>query len=65
MKPSSQNPVQVCTCKKATRMIDIDDIKVPEEAPQELLALIKACRADEPQDRPTIAQVCEWLDKIP
>lgn len=56
--------LQVCTLQKPSRHIKVDDIDVPEQAPGELVTLIEACRAEKPEDRPQIAQICEYLDQI-
>ena len=45
--------------------LDIAEILVPDQAPLELVSLIERCRAIEPEERPTIKEVCDWLDEIP
>ena len=44
--------------------LDITEIIVPNEAPAELVDLIRACRADDPADRPTMGEICDLLENI-
>lgn len=42
-----------------------EKIKVPGEAPAELVSVIETCRADTPEDRPYIEEIYQSLEKIP
>ena len=50
--------------RKPSRDAWVGDVLVPEEAPQEIVELIKACRSEEPKDRPTIAEVCQIVNNL-
>ena len=42
----------------------IDDIRVPEDAPQAVKDLMVACRSENPKDRPMIGGICDILDNV-
>ena len=42
--------------------MSIDEVKVPDHAPEKIVSLIRACREAQPADRPTIQEVCEILE---
>ena len=55
----------MCTLHKPDRDIwGTCNIRVPEDAPQAVVDLIKACRHNDPRQRPTIAEVCDMIDNI-
>ena len=56
--------VQICTLERANRAMSVHSILVPDQAPAELIPLIVACRADDPLKRPTIREICDWLEDI-
>lgn len=55
---------QVCTLRKPERNVwAVSDI-TPADAPQAVKDLALACQRKDPKARPTIAEVCDTLDKI-
>lgn len=39
-----------------------EDVRSPDQAPAELVSLIEDCRAENPEDRPFIEEVCKRLE---
>ena len=39
-------------------------IRVPEDAPQDIVDLIKACRKHDPRQRPGIEKICDFFDNM-
>ena len=55
--------MQVCTLAKPDRDIwGTAPICVPEDAPMEVVNLIKACRNHDPRKRPDIGEICDLLE---
>ena len=57
--------VQVCTCEKPTRDRHLRPIRVPEEAPQEVVDLIRECHEPDWQRRPNAATLHTKLEACP
>ena len=56
--------MQICTLKRPSREVYAGEIRVPEDAPQEVVDLMIACRSENPRDRPMIGRVCDILDSL-
>ena len=61
---SSDYGLQVCTLQKPTRAIVVEEMVAGRDAPDEMIKLIAACRRDDPDDRPSIDEVHNWLSSI-
>ena len=55
---------QVCTGRKRYFDLSVRDIRVPKDAPQEVVDLIEACRFQDPSIRPEITEVADRLENI-
>lgn len=54
--------LQVCTLRRPSRNMQAQDVSSPDQAPPDLVSLIEDCRAEKPENRPTIEEVCERLE---
>ena len=44
--------------------LGITDIIAPTHAPAELVSLIRACKAEDSTDRPTMEEICDTLEIV-